>query len=300
MKKFLVCAILILFFSCSSKKETGPGKIKVVSTIFPLKDIAKNIGGDLIEVINLLPSGSSPHTFEPTPKQIKELKDAEICIRIGLGADFWLDKIIKSAGSGKMTVITAGDLVDLIKSEEEEEHDTHEHEHGEYNPHIWLDPLNVIEISKKITDVLSGKLSSEKEYFQKRLKNYISQLEELNGDIKKKVSAFSQKEFIAMHAAWVYFAKRYGLKQAGIITESPGKEPTPQYVSNLVKKIKSLNTNTIFAEYQLNPKLAESIAKETGTKVLKLDPLGDENSEDRCTYIKLLKYNADIFEKGLK
>ena len=300
MKKISFFMVLLLVLSCSSKKEIPSEKLTVVTTIFPLKDIAENIGGDKIDVINLLPSGASPHTFEPTPKQIKELRDAEICIRIGLDADFWLDKIITSAGSRNLTVVTAGNLVELIKSEEEEDHDTHEHEHGEYNPHIWLDPLNAVEISKKISEALGEKLPAEKDYFRKNLKNYIFQLEKLDSEIRERVSGFSRKEFIAMHSAWIYFAKRYGLIQAGEITESPGKEPTPQYVSDLIKTIRELNTKAIFAEYQLNPKLAESIAKETGIKVLKLDPLGDEDSTDRNSYIKLIKYNVKILEEGLK
>ncbi|MFC1726261.1 metal ABC transporter substrate-binding protein [candidate division KSB1 bacterium] len=304
MKKLINLLIFVLVLSCGTEKRPGSEKINVITTIFPLKDITKNIGGDKVAVTNLLPSGSSPHTFEPTPGQIKELQRSDVCIRIGLDIDFWLDKMITSAGKKDLKIVTASEHVSIITEEEEEhepgeeEHSDHEHKGG--NPHIWLDPVIVKEIAKQITSALTEKLPAEKDYFEKNLSEYNRKLDELDLEIRDRVSGFSLKEFISMHSAWIYFAQRYGLKQAGVLTESPGKEPTPRYVADLIRTIKSINAKTVFAEFQLNPKLAETIAGETGTNVLLLDPLGDELSEERNTYIKLMKYNLKIMEEGLK
>jgi len=270
----------------------------VITTIFPLKDVTEKIGGEEVNVSNLLPSGSSPHTFEPKPEQVKELKNAQLCIRIGLSADFWLDKIILSGGNNNLKILTASEYVSLLKEEKKYHPDEQKSRNG-INPHIWLDPVRMIKICKQIANALIEIKPSEKEYFNKNLIDYIDNLKQLDKEIKETVTGFESNKFVAMHSAWIYFAERYGLIQAAVISPSPGKEPTPKYISELIETLKRIKAKAVFAEYRLNPKLAQTIAEETKTRVLLLDPLGDKYSGDRNTYIKMMKYNLKIMEEGL-
>jgi ABC-type Zn uptake system ZnuABC Zn-binding protein ZnuA len=105
---------------------------------------------------------------------------------------------------------------------------------------------------------------------------------------------------VTFHPAWNYFSKRYGLKVAGVIEESPGRESSPKHIAKIVSEIKRINSRIVFAEPQFNPKIAEVIAKEAGAKVLFLDPIGGADVKGRDTYIGLMRYNLSVMEEGMR
>jgi zinc transport system substrate-binding protein len=274
-------------------------KIKVVATIAPLADFARQVGGDKVEVTLLLPPGASPHTFETTPKVVREISQARLFIKIGSGLEFWADRMLQSAPSN-ILVVDSSSGVDLIKGI------SHDHDHNypgrgssaDTDPHIWLDPIICMQIVAKIESALSRIDPSNAGYYKANAKAYQEKLRKLDKEISARTKLFRTREYVTFHSAWGYFSRRYGLKVAAVIEESPGKEPTPRHVQKIIEILRSLNTRVVFAEPQFSPKIAEAIAREASAKVLFLDPEGGRKGRE--TYIQMMNYNLAILEKALR
>jgi zinc transport system substrate-binding protein len=285
---FILFIMLSLLFN---PVDASADKIKVVATITPLADFAREVGGARVEVTLLLPAGASPHTYEPTPKAVQEISKAKIFIRIGAGLEFWADKLVSAAARDVMTV-TCSDGVALIKGE------GHDHALSNVDPHIWLDPLICIKIINKIEEAYSKADPSNSPYYKKNASGYIVKLMSLDREISERVRTFRTKEYITFHSAWNYFSKRYGLKVAGVIEEGPGKEPSARHIVEILRMIKGLKTRVVFAEPQSSTRIAEVIAKEAGAQVLILDDLGGQKGREK--YLDLMRYNLAVMEKAFK
>jgi ABC-type Zn uptake system ZnuABC Zn-binding protein ZnuA len=151
---------------------------------------------------------------------------------------------------------------------------------------------------KKIERVLEEVDPQGAGIYRKRSADYIAQLKNLDAEIRKAVSTFTIKNFVSFHPAWDYFSLRYGLKSVGVIEESPGKEPSPRKLEAIIKAIKAYHIRAVFAEPQLNPKVAEVIAREAGVRVVMLDPEG--GLPGRETYLSLMKYNLQQMRKAMQ
>jgi zinc transport system substrate-binding protein len=289
---FPLCLSLLLY-----SVPASADKIKVVATIVPLADFARQIGGNKVEVTLLLPPGASPHTFEPTPKIVREISQAGLFLKIGSGLEFWAGRILQSAPAN-IVIVDSSAGVDLIKGI------SHKHEHQSRNeqantdPHIWLDPIICTQIITKIETALSRIDPSNALHYKKNAAAYQEQLRELDKEISGRTKLFRAREYVTFHSAWNYFSRRYGLKVAAVIEESPGKEPAPKHVKKIIEVLKSFNTRVIFAEPQFSPKIAETIAREAGATVLFLDPEGGQKGRE--TYMEMMRYNLSIMEKALR
>jgi zinc transport system substrate-binding protein len=267
------------------------GKLRVVASIAPLGDFARQVGKDKVDVLLLLPPGASPHTYEPVPRTVQEISKAKIFIKIGAGLEFWADRLIAATARGIVTV-TCSDGIRLLKGHE------HDHALSDVNPHIWLDPVICMKIVEKIAAAFAAADPANASFYRKNATAYISRLAALNLEIAQTVSVFRTRDYVTFHPAWDYFARRYGLKVAGVIEEAPGKEPTPKHVQRILDAVRKMRTKVIFAEPQFSPKIADAIAQEAGGQVLMLDPIG--GGKGRETYIALMKYNLAMMEKAMR
>lgn len=301
MKKFQI--VLIILFLLSAQNSYAE-KLKVVASIFPLGDIAKQVGGERVDVKVMLPPGVSPHTFEPTPLEMMEMHNAKVFVKAGAGLEFWAEKMLKASGSKGLIVVDASAGLPLTKgihSREAEMKNYNSHDFSESaDPHIWLDPVFAKTVVDKITDVLSRADSAGKQYYSERAGKYKKDLDALNNEIMEEVKKFRIKEYVTFHPAWNYFSKRYGLKVAGVIEESPGREPSPKHIARIIREIKRIRSKVVFAEPQFNPAIAEVIAKEAGANVLFLDPIGGPNIKGRDTYLGLMRYNLSVMKEAME
>lgn len=286
--------ILMLALACARPAKRAPARdtrpILVMASITPLADFVRHVGGDRVQVTVLVPPGSSPHTFEPTPEQVKRLARADLLVLNGVGLEFWADKMVQSAGNPNLRVVVTAEGLDILQTADEE---------GNVggNPHVWLDPINAALQVARIRDALVQVDPQGKEVYLKNGARYIEDLKALDRDIMLSVAQFREKRFVAFHRAWVYFARRYGLKQAAVIERTPGSEPSPGDIARVVETIRRIGAKAIFAEPQLSPRVAEAIATETGARVLFLDPLGEPPDYD---YIRTMRHNLAQLEKALK
>jgi zinc transport system substrate-binding protein len=292
---FLRVAIVLLtlspFLLPAPDAHAAQGKLKVVASIAPLADFARQVGKDRVDVLLLLPPGASPHTYEPVPRTVQEISKAKIFVEIGAGLEFWADRLIAAAAKG-ITTVTCSDGIQLIRGED------HDHALSNVNPHIWLDPVICMKIVDRIAAAFAAADPANAAFYRNNAVAYVSRLGALDREIAQTVKTFRTREYVTFHPAWDYFARRYGLRVAGVIEEAPGKEPTPRYVQHILDEVRKMKTKVIFAEPQFSPRIAEAIAREAGARVLMLDPIG--GGKGRETYIALMKYNLAMMEKAMK
>jgi zinc transport system substrate-binding protein len=290
MRKSLIIAILLLL-SVIAASNSYAEKIKVIASIAPLADFAKQVGGERVDVRLLLPPGASPHIFEPTPKTMEDISDARVFVKIGAGLEFWAEKLIQASGNKRLIIVDSSSGIPLIR-------EYHSHGPGCADPHIWLDPVIASSIVTKIEKALIEADPQGAEFYKQNAYMYKKKLSQLNDYISAKVKTFRIKEYVTFHPAWNYFSKRYGLRVAGVIEESPGKEPSPRHLEKIIKEINRIGSRVVFVEPQFNPKIAEVIAKESNARVLSLDPIGGQ--ENRETYIDMMKYNISVMESVMR
>ena len=250
--------------------------------------MARQIGGERVTVALLVPPGSSVHTYEPTPRQVQFVATADVLLLNGVNLEFWAPKVIAAANNPKLLVVQTADGLPILQQS------------GEVggNPHVWLDPVNAIHQAEKTRDALIAADPEHRDLYQSNADRYVAELRQLDQDIKTETATWSHRRFIGFHAAWVYFAQRYGLEQVAAIEEFPGKEASPEYLAQIVQLIAQHGVPVVFTEPQLPPRAAETVAGEAKVKVIGLDPLG--GVAGRNSYVELMRYNLGQMARGLK
>lgn len=311
---------MLVFFStgCESDRTARPAArkagtpIKIVTTIFPLADWVKRVGGEHVEVSTLLPAGTSPHTFSEQPDDIKRIHDAQLFVKVGLNMDDWGGGMARGSGvqmlslgdelqkAGKLPDphdIEAGTSIEAeATSETEDEH--HHHDHT-VNPHFWLGPEQAKAGVLVIAEQLAAIAPEHADAFRKNTKAYIAEIDKTDAAIREQLAPCKGKSFVTFHDAFPYFAHHYGLKIAAVIEEYPGKQPSEGYVKQVTKKLREIGAKTVFSEPQLDDRVAKIIANEIEGTTDVLDPYGDQIYTGRNNYLDLLKYNAGKLKKHL-
>ncbi len=282
--KFLI--FLLLLSGCSEK--TASGKRTVAVSIQPLADLTQRIGGERVEVFTIIPAGSNPHTFELTPVMMSRISRADLLVLNGAGLEFWAENVCGVSAEKKIVVTAEG--WDIL--EEEEEH----HAHG--NPHIWLDPIAAQHQARRIFEALVEIDPAGRPYFEANLAALIQALEELNTEIAREIATWKQRQFVCFHPSWVYFAHRYGLVQAAVIEKRPGQEQSPQEIADLIRTVNRIGVRAVFAEAQFPTRIAEVIARESGIRVVTLDPLG--STPETASYFDLLRRNVEAMAQVMR
>lgn len=293
-------ALPALLTSCST--HTPETRIQVAASIFPLADITKNVGKEMVDVYVLIPPGASPHTFEPSPKEFKKFVNVQIFVIVGAGFEFWAEKLITATAAESLLVVRTSQGIEMIPNIARVHQDAElSSEHSlEGNPHIWLDPTIAKKITRQIADALAHVDSDRAHFYMKNAEEYMSHLDSLHIETKNAVSNFRIKEYVAFHPAWSYFARTYGLNQVGIIEESPGRHPTPKQLRRIVDNIRKFKIKAVFSEPQLSAKAATAIAEEADVTVLMLDPLGGEGIPGRDSYLDLMRYNLNVMREAME
>lgn len=296
----LLMAAAALIPGCRPAPLRGaPGdRVEVVTTIFPLCDMARRLGGERVEVSCLLPPGASPHHYEPTAEQVREASRASLFVYMGGGLDDWAVKTA-AAGSDRLRLLNLyegavargwrppGVLPSGGGGPD-----------GRYNPHLWLDPLTVRDhLCPALTEALVEADPDNESAYRSNLGVYQAELTALDDLIRSALSGLPDSSFISIHAAWHYFAARYGLDEAAVISEFPGQEPPAAWLAELIDLCREHRVRVIAAEPQLSTGVAEMIAHEVGGRVVLLDPLGGPAPRD--SYLNLMRYNTAVLKDAL-
>lgn len=268
--------ILCIASLVCSQKDTPTDKIHIVVSILPLVEFTEKIGGDKVGVSVMIPSGASPHSYEPMPGQFTRLSKAQLYVKVGTPIEFelvWLEKILSV--NQDLLLCDASQSVQFIKGD----------------PHIWLSPKNAIIMVENIYNALIIIDPNNQIFYKKNKEQYIGELNTLNNDIANLLSKKANRQFMVFHPAWGYFASAYNLAQISV--ENQGKEPTAKGILHLIEQAKTDDIKVVFASPQFNTKSAEVIAKEIQGQVILIDPLEKE-------YMANLKKIASILDQTME
>jgi len=309
----IVLLALVLLAGCGGKKDkeatTDNGKIKVVATVYPVYEFVKQVGGDKVDVVMLIPPGAEPHDWEPTAKDRTRIKDAKIFAYHGAGFEPIEKLLTKDVLGDTVPVEVSKGVTKLVHQEDTAKHEEstgeqkgHKHDQ-EGDSHMWLDPLAA---EQEVNTILAALIVADEKnaaYYKENAQKFTQALRDLDQEYKKVLGNTQRKDLITSHEAFGYLAARYGLNQIGIMGLSPDAEPTPDKMAEITKFCREHKVKYIFFETLASPKLAQTIAKETGADLLVLNPienLTEEEVKQGKNYITIMKENLVNLEKALK
>jgi len=289
MRRILILLFtMFVMFGCNNEQHKY--KPTVTVSIIPQKFFVDKIAGDWLSVNVMIPPGSSPATYEPTPMQMKELSKSQIYFRIGhiTFEKAWMDKL-KSVNPN-MKIVDTSEGLDLISEEafgNNKLENQHTHNTG-YNPHIWLSPVLVKEQAKKIFNILKDEYPEHKEVMEANLKDFLIICDSVKENLDVKLKNANGTGYIVYHPVWSYLARDYNLKQIAI--EHNGKEPTADKLKYIIDFAKKNNIKIVFVQKEFSDIQAQTISKEIGGRVATMNPL-DYN------WLNTMKEFGDVFLK---
>ncbi len=249
-------------------------RIEVFVSIPPQAAFVERVGGEHVRVGVLVPPGQSPHTFEPTPKQMAQLAGARVFFAIGLPLETRLLEKARAANPGLRVVDTRqGVPLRRMTADEAGPADEHGHDHaaGEPDPHTWLNPRYAKIQAATICRTLQEMDPTRKDEYRKNLEAFQADLDAVDARIAKALAPVKGKELLVFHPAFGYFAEAYGLRQVAVEVE--GKEPNARALAALIERAKAGGARVIFVQPQFSPKTAEAVARAIGGVVVPMDAL---------------------------
>ncbi|MDF1876388.1 zinc ABC transporter substrate-binding protein [Sulfurimonas sp. SAG-AH-194-L11] len=324
MKIFKIVAILLvvlslflelLIFSGDSKEQSNKPLVSV--STFSLYDITKHIAGESVQIINILPFGVDPHSFELTPKIMANIEKSSLVFYSGAGLEPWIEKI-----SFSVEPINMSKYVHLRKLAEGEHHshghddedehqdeDEHEHEHhdedcshSELDPHYWLDFENMQKMVYVVSDELIKILPQNKSMYEKNRDTYIKMLIDLDTKYKSQLHSCEMRSVILNHNFLGYVADKYDFHVNSLNGLSPEAEPSASDIKRILQEIKESGVHTLFYESFINAKVIESISRDTHVKIEVLQPLGNITADEakaNATYNSLMLQNLEKLKKAM-
>ena len=270
----VLIAVLLALSIALLRRPAGPAVdvsgVRVFVGVPPVADFVRKIGGSHVDVAVLVNPGRSPHTFEPTPRQMADLSRADVYFTIGLPFEREIARKLSGSLTG-LRIVDASDGVTLLTSPVHERETAHDHE-TERDPHVWLDPLRAKTVAGNIAHALKEIDAANGPAYERGLTAFQEELDELHARVSGILEPVRGKAFLVFHASFGYFAERYGLVEVPV--EVMGKEPSARELTHLVERAREMGARVIFVQAQFARTSALAIARETGTRLVDLDPLG--------------------------
>jgi len=304
---FLGSLVTLSLTACSGNEaETSANSIAIAASFYPIEEIVTNLSGGTIGVVGLTPPGAGAHDMELTSEQLAELEESDVLFYLGDGFQPGIEKVISSLPASVRVVdllerLTVRDIVPQLEGLEGET-DGEALESGK-DPHVWLDPANMIIMANEVRDVLKDLQGADKKALDSSLAEYVAELTTLGSEFDNGLKDCESNVIVTSHRAFEYLAARTNLKQIAIAGVNPDSEPSTKSMQAIAKFAKANNVSTIFFEALLPEDLAQTIANEIGAKTDLLDPIegfSQENLDAGASYIVAQRSNLERLRTGLK
>lgn len=294
---FLVFTLAIGISACTAERPDPSDQITVVATTSILADVVSQVGGDLVVVTSLVPTGINIHEYQPSPQNVAAVADADLVFEVGLGLEEFMETIILNAGTKVEPVIVSEGIETMEFSGGEDPHLSSD-------PHVWLDPANVIIWTKNIEEALSAFDPDNRAIYEANSQAYITQLESLDTWIAGEVSKIppENRQLVTDHMMFGYFADKYGFTIAGAIIPSYSSvaEPSARELAELEDAIRKYNVRVILVGNTVNPALASRVANDTGTQLVQFYTGSlSEPGGPASTYIDYMRFNVNAIVSAL-
>ena len=334
-----------LLAGCGNSAANGPmpagsaapgqadGKVHVVASFYPMADFAGKVGGEHVVVTNLVPAGTEPHEWEPSPQDVAAIGDADLFVYNGAGMEGWVDDVLESIDTSQMQVVEASMGIELRAGGHDHDHDAddasehahghdaeaadaaseradshdaeaadaaseHAHGHdGEHDPHVWLSPKNA---RMELANIRDGLVKADPDHeadYEANYEKYAQQFEGLEREFSTRLAAAKGKAVVVSHEAYGYLCDAFGLEQMPIAGMDAEGEPDAQAMAQIIDFVRANNVKTIFSEDLVSPKVAQAIADETGAACEQLSPLEGLTEEQLAAGEDYLSVMADNLDK---
>jgi zinc transport system substrate-binding protein len=313
MKKRLIAGSLALLLAaplaaCGSESDGGSsaggdGTIEVSAAFYPLQWIAEQVGGDDVSVSSLTPAGAEPHDLELTPKQVAQIGETDVLLKLG----GFQPAVDDAAGEGDQ-VLDVADVVDLDLTTSEHDHEGEDEDHSDEeeghddevaDPHFWLDPTMLAEVAPALAERFGELDPDNAAAYQERADATVALLEGIDEDFTAGLASCESTDLVTSHEAFGYLARRYDLTQIGINGLSAEQEPSPARLAEVTDFVDDNDVRTIYFETLVPSDIAQTIAEETGAETAVLDPLEgltDESAGD--DYPSVMAANLEALRAG--
>jgi ABC-type Zn uptake system ZnuABC Zn-binding protein ZnuA len=296
----VVSGLLLTIATLAWGAPPQPASRKVAATIFPLYDLVRQVAGPAVEVILLVPPGTSEHTFTVKPGTIRAITGCTAIFAIGHGLDDWVARLAREAGVPRTIVVDTGIPLRHGYSEP--------HSHGQagsrttsqnaVDPHYWLAIPHAMRMVQNIADTLAQLDPSAQADYQQRAVAYREQLHSADGEIRRLLMDLPRRDIATFHRAFDYFAEAYGLHVVAVFEPVPGKEPGPRYVEAFQRQVRAHKLRTVFIEPQLSEAALRGLTQDLGITLRQLDPLGGAQGVE--SYIAMMQFNATQIAAALR
>lgn len=302
---FFLVLVLVLI-ACTQKSDTqkpAPKQLSIITTLFPVYDFANIITGSKAHVQLLLPPGVEPHHFEPKPEDMIKLNKADVFIYTSRHMEAWAQGVVKSLQNPKIVIVDASEGIKFHKAIDDT-HTKHHHEH-QTDPHVWLDFANA---SVMVDNILAGIIKADSQnadFYKSNAQSLKDKLTLLDASYKTILKNCKHRNLIhAGHYAFGYLAKKYDLKYIPAFPSvSAEGELTAKHLAELLKTIKKTGAKYIFYEELTSSKLANSLAKDTGLKLLELHSAHNVSKAELdkgVSFVSIMQKNLNNLQTGLQ
>ncbi len=297
---------LLVSLAAFALAASAAAKPVVISTNTLLDDFVRTLGADAIDARCLLTPGRDPHTYNPTPADIRLLAQADLIIVNGLGFETWLDKLIKNSGF-RGTLVTAAQGITPLRSEDHDHdhgaHD-HDHDHGEIDPHAWQDLRNAARYVENIRDALATAAPDHADAIRARATAYLAELDALDTQFRERLAQLpkARRKIVTSHDSLRYLGEAYGVSVIPIAGLRSDQEPSARQLAAIIRRVRREAVPAIFIESTTNPKIPTLLAREAGVTVvseLYTDSLGVPGSPG-ATFLGMARANLETITAALK
>src|SRR5690625_2977274 len=302
-------AIWIAFFmaisllGCSQTNDSDQinknNHLILYTSLYPLQYVAEQIGGNTISVHSILPPGADAHTYEPSSKDIISIAKGDLFFYLGAGMEAYAETVAQSLASQDVKLVEIGEDTSLfIKDESDHDHD----HHGDYDPHIWLDPIRLAQVAEIIKNELITSNPNLKDLYEENYQILVDRLTELDQSFQHVISKKENKHILVSHAAYGYWEDRYGIKQISVHGLSSSDEPSQKELTSIIQQTKEYHLKYILFEKNTSNRVSEIIRDEIGAKtevIHNLEVLTEQDIEDNQDYLSIMEANFDTLDKVL-
>ena len=297
-------AVAVLIMAALTRSEAFAA-VKVVTTTEDLASLAREVGGDKVQVDALAKGYQDPHFVDPKPSFILQVSRADLLIAVGRELEIgWLPPLISSGRNAKIQPGAAGYLdasqnVKILEIPTGQITRAMGDVHPSGNPHYWLDPDNGRKIAQSIRDKLSELSPNDKAYFAQRYADFDKRLAEAQKKWDATMAPYKGTKLVTYHRSWPNFMERFGLNVIGYVEPKPGIPPSPSHTLDLIGEMKNQGVKLIVVEPYFDLKTPQAIANQVGGKVLILAP-SVGGTKEASDYIQLFEYDVNLLASTLK
>jgi zinc transport system substrate-binding protein len=288
-----ICLLLALAAAIPVQATVPPtpatGPIRVIASIPPLAALAREVGGDLVDVRVLLPPGASPHGFEPGPDAVRAISRAEVHLVVGRLLDGWAENLARGANPKARIERLGYGLPGPEPPADAED--------KEGDPHVWLDPRKAAVMATNIGGILASLRPEQADLFRARAADLRGRLEKIDRQAEERLSPLRDIPFVAYHGGLNHLVARYGIRQIAVLEPFAGREPSPKWMKEILDRIHQSGARAIFSEPQFSARLAEVMGRESGVPVTEIDLIG--GTPGRLTYEEFFAAALDTLARAL-